>query len=206
MSSNRAFLTVVGDTERRLRAPASPEVVHARDVARRVLARAEHEAAKTSPRLQLAFVDPERMTAGEIESVANDLLAQLDRVLPAREGDVHRAGERLALLEREYASMFPAVPALDARLYQKICELRSEVHRLAWALRDEPSIDAVGLAACERFDVEAEVDALVSSHADIDALDVWRELPTRPPEDAPLLELISYLMRRWWRRTWRRVR
>lgn len=64
--------------------------------------------------------------------------------------------------------------------------------------RCEPCAREIG-SACERFDVEAEVEALVSPHADIDALDVWRELPSRPPEDAPLLELIGYLVRRWWR-------
>ncbi len=127
MSSNRTLL----DLKRRLRAPASPEVVRARRVARQVLAASGHVASES----------------GEYELTVG---------LPT-------PSKTLALVRPE------------------TCTLADVDEHVAAA---------------------AEVDALCSAHADVDRIALW-EMPSRPPEDAPLRTLIAYLVRRWWRRLWR---
>ncbi len=74
MSSSDALLGVMGDLKRRLRAPASPEVVRARRVARQVLAadvsesgERELTAGLPTPAKTLVLVRPETCTLADVD-------------------------------------------------------------------------------------------------------------------------------------------
>lgn len=134
--------------KRRLRAPASPEVVRARRVARGVLAASGRDVSESSEPLRF-----------------NDLRDAVERAKPKCELTVG----------------LPTLPKTLALVRSETCSLADVDEHVAAA---------------------AEVDALCSMHADIDTIR-FCDVPSRPPEDAPLRTLIVYLVRRWWRRMWR---
>ena len=147
MSSSDALLGVMGDLKRRLRAPASPEVVHARRVARQVLVASGRDVSESgeplrfddlrdaverakpkceltvglpTPPKTLALVRPETCTLMDVdEHVA--AAAEVDALCPA-----HADVDQIALWE------MPSRPPVDAPLRTLIAYLVRRWWRRLW--------------------------------------------------------------------------